>query len=80
MNQAAQMHKVTLIPGDGIGPEISHSVKRIFAAAKVPIEWEEVDVTPVLKDGKTTIPQPALESVERNKVALKGFLFRPFVI
>jgi hypothetical protein len=40
-----------LIPGDGIGPEISDSVKRIYAAAKVPIEWEEVDVTPVLVNG-----------------------------
>merc|ERR1719204_320211 len=49
--------KVTLIPGDGIGPEISNAVKSIFAAAKAPIEWEEVDVTPVRGlDGKTQIP------------------------
>lgn len=39
--------KVTLIPGDGIGPEISAAVQKIFAAANVPIEWEAVDVTPV---------------------------------
>jgi isocitrate dehydrogenase (NAD+) len=39
--------KVTLIPGDGIGPEISAAVQKIFAVAKVPIEWEAVDVTPV---------------------------------
>ena len=38
---------VTLIPGDGIGPEISKSVQRIFEAADVPITWEPVDVTPV---------------------------------
>lgn len=39
--------KVTLIPGDGIGPEISAAVQKIFTAANVPIEWEAVDVTPV---------------------------------
>jgi hypothetical protein len=38
---------VTLIPGDGIGPEISHSVQKIFEAAGVPLNWESVDVTPV---------------------------------
>lgn len=63
---------VTLIPGDGIGPEISNSVKKIFAAANVPISWETVDVTPVLKNGKTTIPQAAIDSVTKNKIALKG--------
>ena len=58
--------------GDGIGPEISTSVKKIYAAAGVPIEWEEVDVKPILVDGKTTIPKPALDSIWKNKVALKG--------
>lgn len=38
---------MTLIPGDGIGPEISAAVQKIFETAKVPIEWETVDVTPV---------------------------------
>lgn len=41
------VQKVTLIPGDGIGPEISAAVQQIFTAANVPIEWEAVDVTPV---------------------------------
>ncbi|CEG73759.1 Putative Isocitrate dehydrogenase subunit 2 [Rhizopus microsporus] len=68
---------VTLIPGDGIGPEISRSVKEIFAAAKTPIEWEEVDVTPIIKDGKTAIPEDAIASVRRNTVALKGPLATP---
>lgn len=79
---------VTLIEGDGIGPEISQSVKDIFAASKVgkclnyfldlltklqaPIKWESVDVTPRLKDGKTVIPDEAIESVTNNYVALKG--------
>ncbi|GBP95244.1 Probable isocitrate dehydrogenase subunit alpha, mitochondrial [Eumeta japonica] len=55
--------KVTLIPGDGIGPEISAAVQKIFTAANVPIEWEAVDVTPVRgPDGKFGIPQAAIDS------------------
>ncbi|KAI5307160.1 hypothetical protein KEM56_003741 [Ascosphaera pollenicola] len=70
-------YTVTLIEGDGIGPEISQSVKDIFAAAKVPISWEPVDVTPILKDGKTAIPDAAIQSVKKNFVALKGPLATP---
>ncbi|KAI3403537.1 IDH2 [Candida oxycetoniae] len=70
-------YTVTLIEGDGIGPEISQSVKDIYAAADIPIEWEPVDVTPLLIDGKTTLPQPAVDSVNRNLVALKGPLATP---
>ncbi|KAL8800078.1 MAG: hypothetical protein Q9200_007359, partial [Gallowayella weberi] len=70
-------YTVTLIEGDGIGPEISQSVKDIFAAAKAPIEWESVDVTPQLKDGKTVIPDKAIDSVKKNFVALKGPLATP---
>ncbi|KAI9684399.1 MAG: NAD-dependent isocitrate dehydrogenase [Trizodia sp. TS-e1964] len=70
-------YKVTLIEGDGIGPEIAQSVKDIFAAAKAPIDWEPVDVTPDLVDGKTTIPQRAIDSVKKNYVALKGPLATP---
>ncbi|KAH7914174.1 mitochondrial NAD-dependent isocitrate dehydrogenase subunit 2 precursor [Hygrophoropsis aurantiaca] len=70
-------YSVTLIPGDGIGPEISESVKAIYSAAKVPIEWEEVSVTPVLKGGKTVIPDAAINSVKKNTVALKGPLATP---
>ncbi|CAG8461599.1 6998_t:CDS:2 [Paraglomus brasilianum] len=70
-------YTVTIIPGDGIGPEISESVKRIYSAANVPIEWEEVNVVPYLKDGKTVIPDEASKSVKRNTVALKGPLATP---
>ncbi|WWC57618.1 isocitrate dehydrogenase, NAD-dependent [Kwoniella dejecticola CBS 10117] len=70
-------YTVTLIPGDGIGPEIAQSVKEIFAAAKAPIKWEEVDVTPILKDGKTVIPDKAITSIKKNTVALKGPLATP---
>lgn len=75
---SADVKKCTLIPGDGIGPEISAAVQKIFAAANVPIEWESVDVTPVRgPDGKFGIPQAAIESVNRNKIGLKGPLMTP---
>ncbi|KAI8068030.1 isocitrate dehydrogenase, NAD-dependent [Gongronella butleri] len=70
-------YNVTMIGGDGIGPEIARSVKQIFAAAKTPIEWEDVDVTPVIKDGITVIPQEAIDSVRKTTVALKGPLATP---
>jgi len=66
------LYTVSLIEGDGIGPEIAQSVKDIFAAAKTPIKWEPVDVTPQLVDGKTSILPETIESIKRNKVALKG--------
>ncbi|KAI8871186.1 hypothetical protein GQ42DRAFT_144950 [Ramicandelaber brevisporus] len=70
-------YDVTLIPGDGIGPEIAQSVVRIFDAAAVPIQWEPVDVTPVFRDGRTVIPDEALESIKKNTVALKSPLATP---
>lgn len=74
----SQSTTVTLIPGDGIGPEISAAVQQIFSAANVPIEWEVVDVTPVkYPDGKFGIPPKAIESVLKNKIGLKGPLATP---
>ncbi|GAA99014.1 uncharacterized protein L969DRAFT_606510 [Mixia osmundae IAM 14324] len=69
--------RVTLIPGDGIGPEISVAVKDIYKAAKVPIDWEEVSVAPLIVDGKSTIPQDAIDNIKANTVALKGPLATP---
>lgn len=72
------MHKVTLITGDGIGPEIIESVKQIFKAAGVPIEWEEVNAGMVsLEQGDELIPQSLIDSVNHNKVALKGPITTP---
>ncbi|CAK9302529.1 unnamed protein product [Gordionus sp. m RMFG-2023] len=69
---------VTLIPGNGIGPEIADAVKKIFAVSEVPIQWESVDVTPVkAPDGTSQIPQAVIESFKRNKVGLKGPLATP---
>ncbi|KAJ4300283.1 NAD-dependent isocitrate dehydrogenase [Collariella sp. IMI 366227] len=70
-------YTVSLIEGDGIGPEIAVAVKDIFAAAKTPIAWEPINVDPILKDGKTAIPDAAIESIKKNKIALKGPLATP---
>lgn len=56
---------------------VQKSVVDIFKAANIPIEWEDCDVTPILKDGKTAIPDRAIESIRKNTVALKGPLATP---
>lgn len=68
----------TLFPGDGIGPEIANSVKEIFKAADVPIEWEEHYVSKEI-DPRTQsfLTWESLESVRRNKVGLKGPMATP---
>jgi len=68
-----KVHKVTFLPGDGIGPEISEAVMDIFAAAKVPVEYEfhNFSLTNV-QPGGDLISTEALDSIRRNKVALKG--------
>ncbi|XP_061772918.1 isocitrate dehydrogenase [NAD] subunit alpha, mitochondrial isoform X2 [Nerophis ophidion] len=72
------MQTVTLIPGDGIGPEISTAVMKIFEAAKVPIQWEERNITAIKgPGGKWVIPSDAKESMDRNKMGLKGPLKTP---
>ncbi|ODV65015.1 hypothetical protein HYPBUDRAFT_163764 [Hyphopichia burtonii NRRL Y-1933] len=67
-------YTVTLIPGDGIGKEITDSVKTIFQQTNVPIEWEVVDVSGL---GESTGVTEAVESLKRNKVGLKGILYTP---
>lgn len=66
-------HTITLIPGDGIGPEIVAATVRIIEAAGVDIEWENqiLGVQAQEKYG-TTLPDETIESIRRNKVALKG--------
>lgn len=72
------MHNVTLIPGDGVGPEISESVQRIIEAAGVPVRWEvhEAGVKAQVKYG-SLLPGEVLDSILRNKIALKGPLATP---
>ena len=71
-------HVITLIPGDGIGPEVTEAVVRIFKAAGLDIEWERHDAG-VIAFEKTseTLPAVLLESIRRNRVALKGPVTTP---
>jgi isocitrate dehydrogenase (NAD+) len=69
---------VTLIPGDGIGPEVSEAVVRIFKAAHVDIEWERHDAgVAAFKRYNESLPGVLLDSIRRNKVALKGPVTTP---
>src|ERR1700723_3360210 len=66
-------HTITLIPGDGIGPEVSKAVKRILAAAGVEIEWDEIaSRAEVERRGVDFMHAGVLESIRKNRVALKG--------
>jgi len=66
-------HKVTLIPGEGIGPEVANATRRILEAAGVQIEWEEIaGRADESSDQGQRVNQAAIESVRRNRVALKG--------
>ncbi|HLE26105.1 MAG TPA: isocitrate/isopropylmalate dehydrogenase family protein [Thermodesulfobacteriota bacterium] len=69
----ANIHKVTLIPGDGIGPEVTDAARRIIQATGVRIEWEVVKAGyHALEKCKTVLPDIVFDSIRRNKVALKG--------
>ncbi|CAI7638710.1 hypothetical protein N7509_002161 [Penicillium cosmopolitanum] len=72
-------YTVTLIPGDGIGAEVAESVKTIFKADNVPIEWEQVDVSGVDTGNKHSeeLFKESLASLKRNKLGLKGILHTP---
>jgi isocitrate dehydrogenase (NAD+) len=71
-------HTITLIPGDGIGPEVTGAVTRILAAAGVDIQWETYDAgVPALEQHGTPLPQALLDSIITNKVALKGPVTTP---
>ena len=66
-------HRVTLIPGEGIGPEVASATRRILEATDVQIDWEEIaGRSDSSSDQEKTVNQAAVESVRRNRVALKG--------
>ncbi len=66
-------HQITLIPGDGIGPEVSKAVKEILAAAGVDIAWDEIPArAEIERRGMTFMQSGVLDSIRKNRVALKG--------
>jgi isocitrate dehydrogenase (NAD+) len=72
------MYKITLLPGDGIGPDITAATKRVLAATGVPIEWEEhLAGESAIPEFGTPLPEQVLESIKRNRIALKGPLTTP---
>ncbi len=72
-------HRITVIPGDGVGPEVVRSAVRIIDAAGVRVDWESAEAgAEVFKRGDTSgVPKETRESIERTRVALKGPLETP---
>ena len=71
-------HTITLVPGDGIGPEVTQAVVRILKAAGADIEWERHDAGVIaFKRFGQSLPVELLDSIRRNKVALKGPVTTP---
>ena len=74
----AMAHRVTLIPGDGIGPELAEATRRVLDASGVAFEWEVVDAGEAcIAEYGTPLPDHVLDSIRRNKVALKGPITTP---
>jgi len=78
MRMAKRSHRVTLIPGDGIGPEVTEAAVRVVEATGVPIEWEPVEAgADVIVKYGTAVPEGVLQSIRKNGVALKGPIGTP---
>ncbi len=72
------MYKITLIPGDGIGPEVAQAASRVIDATGVPVEWEMVNAgEAVWEQTGSLVPDAVFQSLERNRVALKGPITTP---
>ena len=71
-------YRITLIPGDGIGPEIAESAKACIEATGVPIEWDiEHAGVDIMKTAGTPLPESVLASIRKNKVAIKSPITTP---
>jgi len=72
------VHTITLIPGDGIGPEISEAMRRVVESTGVKIDWDvqEAGADAMEKYG-TPLPEQVLDSIRKNKIAIKGPVTTP---
>src|SRR5438093_5603636 len=71
-------YTVTFIPGDGVGPELSEATRRVLEATGVGFEWEVQEAgADVMDKYGTPLPEHVLESIRRNKVAIKGPITTP---
>lgn len=74
----AMAHTVTLIPGDGIGPELAEATRRVLDASGVAFEWEVVEAGEAcIAEYGTPLPEHVLDSIRRNRIALKGPITTP---
>lgn len=72
------MYNITLIPGDGVGPEVTEAARKCVEATGVKIKWDVFEAgEAALKKYGTLLPQPLLDSIKKNKVALKGPITTP---
>jgi isocitrate dehydrogenase (NAD+) len=71
-------HRVTLIPGDGTGPELTEATRRVLEATGVGFEWDVCQAgVDVMEEAGTPLPKDTLESIKRNGIALKGPITTP---
>jgi isocitrate dehydrogenase (NAD+) len=71
-------HRVTFIPGDGVGPELSEATRRVLEATGVGFDWDVQHAgADVMDEYGTPLPEPVLESIRRNGVAIKGPITTP---
>jgi isocitrate dehydrogenase (NAD+) len=71
-------HKITLIPGDGIGPEVTEATLKVVEAAGIEVEWERIDAgATAFAKHREYLPDELLESIRRNQVAIKGPVSTP---
>lgn len=72
------MYKITLVPGDGIGPEITEATKRVIEATGISFQWDIQNAgQDVFHKEGTPLPERVLESIKKNKIALKGPITTP---
>jgi isocitrate dehydrogenase (NAD+) len=75
---AIMKHRVTFIPGDGIGPEVAEATRRVLEATGVKFQWDPVIIGSQAQDKfGTPLPDQTLRSIKKNKVALKGPVTTP---
>ena len=71
-------HTVTLVPGDGTGPELTEATRRVLEATGVTFDWDVRHAgVDVMEEAGTPLPEDTLDSIRRNKVALKGPITTP---
>src|SRR5881392_3713493 len=78
VESSAMAHRVTLVPGDGTGPELTEATRRVLEATGVEFEWDVREAgVDVMEKAGTPLPDETLASVKENKVALKGPITTP---